>query len=173
MRQKFLCHGACLQSPACSYMIHVSSFGPLGPKCIYSRKLTWKPKKGPIKTTVLLKGGYMGFHVSLGECISYCMATWTRLECKASAKVIVAKWSCPKGACSYVVHTWVLSGWFPYNYLCAQVCTLNPKPFIATWNLWVSVGLSLLRCCPRVADYKDPPSILKCGVWGLGSGFSV
>ena len=23
---------------------------------------------GPIKTTVLLKGGYMGFHVSLGEC---------------------------------------------------------------------------------------------------------
>ena len=33
-----------------------------------SRKLTWKPKKGPIKTTVLLKGGYMGFHVSLGEC---------------------------------------------------------------------------------------------------------
>ena len=34
-----------------------------------SRKLTWKPKKGPIKTTVLLKGGYMGFHVSLGECM--------------------------------------------------------------------------------------------------------
>ena len=33
-----------------------------------SRKLTWKPKKGPIKATVLLKGGYMGFHVSLGEC---------------------------------------------------------------------------------------------------------
>ena len=31
-----------------------------------SRKLTWKPQKGPIKTTVLLKGGYMGFHVSLG-----------------------------------------------------------------------------------------------------------
>ena len=25
-------------------------------------------KKGPIKTTVLLKGDYMGFHVSLGEC---------------------------------------------------------------------------------------------------------
>ena len=23
---------------------------------------------GPIKTTVLLKGGYMGFHVNLGEC---------------------------------------------------------------------------------------------------------
>ena len=38
---------------------------------IHSRKLTWKPKKGPIKTTVLLKGDYMGFHVSLGECNSY------------------------------------------------------------------------------------------------------
>ena len=25
-------------------------------------------RKGPIKTTVPLKGGYMGFHVSLGEC---------------------------------------------------------------------------------------------------------
>ena len=34
---------------------------------IPSRKLTWKPKKGPIKTTVPLKGGYMGFHVSLGS----------------------------------------------------------------------------------------------------------
>ena len=32
-----------------------------------SRKLRWKPKKAPIKTIVLLKGGYMGFHVSLGE----------------------------------------------------------------------------------------------------------
>ena len=38
-------------------------------KVIHSWKLTWKPKKGPIKTTVLLKGDYMGFHVSLGECI--------------------------------------------------------------------------------------------------------
>ena len=27
-----------------------------------------KTQKGPKKTTVLLKGGYMGFHVSLGEC---------------------------------------------------------------------------------------------------------
>ena len=35
---------------------------------LHSRKLTWKPKKGPRKTTVLLKGGYMGFHASLGEC---------------------------------------------------------------------------------------------------------
>ena len=33
---------------------------------IHSRKLTWKPKKGPMKTTVLLKGYYMGFHVSFG-----------------------------------------------------------------------------------------------------------
>ena len=37
---------------------------------LHSRKLAWKPKKGPIKTTVPLKGGYMGFHVSLGECAS-------------------------------------------------------------------------------------------------------
>ena len=35
---------------------------------LHSRKLTWKPQKGPIKTTALLKGYYMGFHVSLGEC---------------------------------------------------------------------------------------------------------
>ena len=35
---------------------------------VHSRKLTWKPKKGPIKTTVLLKGDYMGFHVCWGEC---------------------------------------------------------------------------------------------------------
>ena len=35
---------------------------------LHSRKITWKPKKGPIQTTDLLKGGYMGFHVSLGEC---------------------------------------------------------------------------------------------------------
>ena len=40
----------------------------VGDMPIHSRKLTWKPKKGPIKTTGLLKGGYMGFHVSLGEC---------------------------------------------------------------------------------------------------------
>ena len=37
---------------------------------LHSRKLTWKPKKGPIKTTVLLKGDCMSFHVSLGECMS-------------------------------------------------------------------------------------------------------
>ena len=34
---------------------------------VHSRKLTWKPKKGPTNTTVPLKSGYMGFHVSLGE----------------------------------------------------------------------------------------------------------
>ena len=44
---------------------------PISIKHIHSRKLTWKPKKGPIKTTVLLKGDYMGFHVSLGECIGH------------------------------------------------------------------------------------------------------
>ena len=31
-------------------------------------QVTWKPKKGSIKTTVLLKGDYMGLDVSLGEC---------------------------------------------------------------------------------------------------------
>ena len=36
-------------------------------KYLHSRKLTWKPKKGPVKTTVLLQGDYRGFHVSLGE----------------------------------------------------------------------------------------------------------
>ena len=39
-----------------------------GDKVVHSRKLTWKPKKGPMKTTVLLKGDFLGFHVSLGEC---------------------------------------------------------------------------------------------------------
>ena len=32
--------------------------------------INWKPKKGPIKTTLLLKGDYRGFHVSLEECQS-------------------------------------------------------------------------------------------------------
>ena len=35
---------------------------------LQSRKLTWKPQKGSIKTTVPQTGGHMGFHVSLGEC---------------------------------------------------------------------------------------------------------
>ena len=34
---------------------------------LFSRKLTWKPKRGPIKTTVPLKWGCMGFHVNLGD----------------------------------------------------------------------------------------------------------
>ena len=38
---------------------------------ILSRKL----KKGSIKTTVPLKRGYMGFHVSLGECSGSKFAT--------------------------------------------------------------------------------------------------
>ena len=44
---------------------------PLGRRAqveVHSWKLTWKPKRGPIKTTVPLKWGYMGFHVCLGEC---------------------------------------------------------------------------------------------------------
>ena len=36
---------------------------------LHSWELTWKPKRGRIKTTFPLKRGYMGFHVSLGECI--------------------------------------------------------------------------------------------------------
>ena len=39
---------------------------------VHSWELTWKPKKGPIKTTVPLKGGNLGFHVSLGECSCIC-----------------------------------------------------------------------------------------------------
>ena len=35
---------------------------------LHSWKLTWKPKRGPINATVLLKWGYMSFHVRLGEC---------------------------------------------------------------------------------------------------------
>ena len=31
---------------------------------LHSWKLTWKPKRNPIKTTVPLKWGYVGFHVS-------------------------------------------------------------------------------------------------------------
>ena len=42
---------------------------------LHSRKLTWKPNKSPRKTTVLLKGDSMGFHVSLGECTSMQLKT--------------------------------------------------------------------------------------------------
>ena len=34
---------------------------------IHSWKLTWTPKRGPIKITVTQKWDYMGFHVSLGS----------------------------------------------------------------------------------------------------------
>ena len=44
----------------------ISSKAP-NPSEAYSRKLIWKPKKGPLNTTVPVKGGYMGFHVSLGS----------------------------------------------------------------------------------------------------------
>ena len=52
--------------PKCSGSIRVARCTVL--LKLHSRKLTWKPKKGPVKTTALLKGVYMGFHVSLGEC---------------------------------------------------------------------------------------------------------
>ena len=47
---------------------HVSELGLQASRGLHSRKLTWKPKKSHVKTTVLLKGDYMGFHVSLGGC---------------------------------------------------------------------------------------------------------
>ena len=54
---------------------------------VHSRKLTWKPKKGPIKTTAPSKGGYMGFHVSLGECSAVGLkaqdfGVWGRCDCR-------------------------------------------------------------------------------------------
>ena len=62
------------QQPACFHRPGSSAAGDVQAflcwmQYVHSRKLTWKPKKGPVKTTVLLKGGYVGFHVSLGECI--------------------------------------------------------------------------------------------------------
>ena len=38
-------------------------------KVLHVWKLTWKPNRGPIKTTVPVEWDYMGFHVSLGECM--------------------------------------------------------------------------------------------------------
>ena len=46
-------------------------------KGLPSQKLTWKPEKGPMKTTVPLKRRYMGVHVSLG-------ASVLRLGCRVS-----------------------------------------------------------------------------------------
>ena len=44
-------------------------------------------QKGPIKTNVLLKGGCMGFHVSLGEC-----SVWgSELRVKGSGLSFVCK----------------------------------------------------------------------------------
>ena len=39
----------------------------LFPVQLHSRKLTWKPKRVPRRTTVPLKEGYVGFHVSLAS----------------------------------------------------------------------------------------------------------
>ena len=74
---------SCVKSPSalkracclgCKLKCRIQGFGVQ--KCsagfrnyLHSWKLTWKPKRAPIKTTVPLKWGYMGFHVSLGECI--------------------------------------------------------------------------------------------------------
>ena len=38
-------------------------------EAIPSRKLTCKPKKGPIRLLSIKKSGYMGFHVTLGEAV--------------------------------------------------------------------------------------------------------
>ena len=37
-------------------------------RILFSPEPTWNLKKGPLQTTVLLKGTHMGFYVSLGEC---------------------------------------------------------------------------------------------------------
>ena len=59
---------------------------------IHSWKLTWKPKKGPIKTTVLLKGGHMSFQVSLGECIGFRKYGFKVLVRKRSWGIHVVRW---------------------------------------------------------------------------------
>ena len=53
-----------------------------GSDLVHSWELTWKPKRGPIKTTVPLKWGYMGFHVSLGECMPYIENTVGSARCQ-------------------------------------------------------------------------------------------
>ena len=53
-----------------------------GTKGIHSWKLTWKPKKGPLKTTVPLKGDYMGFHASFQECIGIIWGVHVKMEKK-------------------------------------------------------------------------------------------
>ena len=67
---------------------------------IPSRKLTWKPKKGPLKTTVPLKWGYMGFHVSFGECMVWGLFQWDLAAKKRMLRVLLrllpTKWGFPK-----------------------------------------------------------------------------
>ena len=41
-------------------------------RTLHSQKLTWKPQKSPIKTTGLLKRGYVSFHVSLEWKVQEC-----------------------------------------------------------------------------------------------------
>ena len=50
---------------------------------LHSRKLRRKPKKGPVMTTVLRNGDYMGVHVSLGECrvLGVCPSLLLLLHC--------------------------------------------------------------------------------------------
>ena len=51
-----------------AFMAAIVGLGLLFYILLPSRKLTWKPKKGPTKTTVPIKRGFLGFHVNLGEC---------------------------------------------------------------------------------------------------------
>ena len=59
-----------LEFPDLGIRCGIDDFRAQGLASIHSRELTWKPNSAPMKTTVPLKGGYMGFHVSLGECRS-------------------------------------------------------------------------------------------------------
>ena len=71
-----------------------------------SWKLTWKPQEGPIRTTVPFKGGYMGFHVSLGGVLRFfwqfeeevwCWGLWFRtrsfLEALWPENFVYPKWA--------------------------------------------------------------------------------
>ena len=60
------CRGLKICLSSSFFNLHkLCSYGPPKPcpfwaqSPLHSRKLTWKPKKGPIKTTALLKGDYM------------------------------------------------------------------------------------------------------------------
>ena len=94
---------------------------------IHSRELTWKLKKGPIKITVPLKGDYMGFHVSLGECIfescpvdallGFCHVTLPRFGVQAEGKRVLSS-DMPTEHCFSTV--------IPFA-SCALLRTLNPE----------------------------------------------